>query len=46
MSPGSLFVGLIIASGPPGARLRIGIWIWAQNELHGPITATSRLARA
>ena len=41
-----MFAGLIIASGPPGARLRIGISIWAQAELKGPITATSSFARA
>ena len=29
VSPGSVFVGLIIASGPPGARFAIGISISA-----------------
>ena len=37
---GSEFVGLTSASGPPGARLRIGIWSFAQYEENGPITAT------
>ena len=43
---GWVFDGLMIASGPPGARLRIGISTSAQCELYGPITATSRSARA
>ena len=41
-----MFDGLTSASGPPGARLRIGICSWAQNEENGPITATTCSARA
>ena len=41
-----MFAGLIIASGPPGARFRIGISTAAQYELYGPITATRPSALA
>ena len=36
-----VLTGLTIASGPSGARFRIGIWTWPQYEDHGPITPTS-----
>jgi len=43
---GSELVGLMTASGPPGARLRIGSSTCVQPELYGPITVTRRSALA
>ena len=42
VSSGSVFVGDTIASGPFGAAPAIGIWRWAQPELYGPTSITTR----
>ena len=39
-------LGEITASGPPGARLAIGIIVSAHAESYGPTTPTSRSAFA
>jgi hypothetical protein len=41
-----VFAGLIIPTGPPGARFRIGTMISAQPELNVPITPITSLLRA
>src|SRR5690349_15509482 len=46
VSPTSVLVGLISASGPPGALLSIGSSTSAQPELYVPITASTRWAFA
>lgn len=46
VSPVNVFDGLIIASGPPGAWLAIGIWRPEQNEWYGPTTPTTPGVRA
>jgi hypothetical protein len=41
-----VFEGLIIATGPPGARLSIGTSKVAQVDVNVPITATTLASRA
>jgi hypothetical protein len=41
-----VFEGLIIATGPPGARLRIGTSNVAHVEVNVPITPTTLASRA
>ena len=38
-----MFAGLTIATGPPGARFRIGMMISAQPELNVPMTPITLL---
>jgi hypothetical protein len=41
-----VLLGLIMASGPPGAWLAIGIWKFEQNEWNAPTTPTTSGVRA
>jgi hypothetical protein len=46
VSPASVLVGLITGTGPPSARLSVRRAVSAQNELNGPMSATSEVSCA